>query len=330
MSIHTMNLPLMDQPAEEFASVSYSTMNIMMRLDNDKFTSYLWGSISSMELRNADEDQAFYQFSVSRNSLRTVTLSSVLIGIFGILYYSFSLLHAKSRTVIAATLFLTIMIRYPLLIFLWKLKSAQKGGNLSNFFQSTLPYVSTMENILAICSSFSVGICLIARSLNGECLSLNQYYIYGCNSELASRSLPQEHLILLMLLPILYSVVYKAIKWRYVCLTWLMVIICISISIGVSNATNSIACLIIYMPISMLILYENHRQNLILFFVTQKQQKLLEENRVLSENAQNELRHIIANVAHDLKTVSHAWVSNHFREFIILFSLCVFSLSQHP
>ncbi len=46
------------------------------------------------------------------------------------------------------------------------------------------------------------------------------------------------------------------------------------------------------------------RQDLILFFVVKKQKKLLIENKRMSDEMTTEMRHMIANVAHDLKTVN--------------------------
>ena len=53
------------------------------------------------------------------------------------------------------------------------------------------------------------------------------------------------------------------------------------------------------------VLSEYHRQNWLAFTVRRKLQKLLFDNARLAEEVKsNELRHMIGNVAHDLKTVS--------------------------
>jgi hypothetical protein len=56
----------------------------------------------------------------------------------------------------------------------------------------------------------------------------------------------------------------------------------------------------------MLMLIEMRRQNITYFFVSQRLEVLLSENeRLADESLANELRHMIGNVAHDLKTVSY-------------------------
>jgi signal transduction histidine kinase len=67
----------------------------------------------------------------------------------------------------------------------------------------------------------------------------------------------------------------------------------------------------IYAILGGMLLYENQRQNLQLFVLAEKLTHSLEENeRLADETHATELRHMIANVAHDLKTVSfylHNW-----------------------
>eukprot|EP01034_Spumella_vulgaris_P038143 gene38143-47084_t len=58
----------------------------------------------------------------------------------------------------------------------------------------------------------------------------------------------------------------------------------IVINIIIANATQSIPALIIYVPVSIMFLLENHRQDLILFFVVKSQRKLLAENKQMSDD----------------------------------------------
>jgi signal transduction histidine kinase len=69
-------------------------------------------------------------------------------------------------------------------------------------------------------------------------------------------------------------------------------------------------------------LYENYRQDLILYFIVKRQRKLLAENKQFGEDQATELRHMIANVAHDLKTVLSS-----FNLFILLSRELIYSYS---
>lgn len=60
---------------------------------------------------------------------------------------------------------------------------------------------------------------------------------------------------------------------------------------------------IVYVPLSLICIFEIHRQNVFQFLVLKQQQTLLDQNKQLAEETHNELRFMIANMAHDLKTV---------------------------
>lgn len=71
------------------------------------------------------------------------------------------------------------------------------------------------------------------------------------------------------------------------------------------NIRQTTPFLCLYFAYSIIILYDNQRQNVSLFFVAEKLKFTLDENnRLADETHASELRHMIANVAHDLKTVS--------------------------
>ena len=70
-------------------------------------------------------------------------------------------------------------------------------------------------------------------------------------------------------------------------------------------AEACVLSLMIYILLSGLLLYEYQRQNLATFILTEDLKFALEEReRCAEETHASELRHMIANVAHDLKTVS--------------------------
>ncbi len=144
----------------------------------------------------------------------------------------------------------------------------------------------------------------MARVYNGKCHSLNQLEMYKCNSELSSRALPQEYLLILMINPVVNSIVFKSLRFEHVFLSWIIVIATLVVCVIYANATQSLPAICTYIPTSLLLLFENHRQDLILFFVVKSQKRLLVENKRMSDEMATEMRHMIANVAHDLKTVS--------------------------
>ena len=70
---------------------------------------------------------------------------------------------------------------------------------------------------------------------------------------------------------------------------------------------DSVPLFVSFVPMFGL-LYENQRQTISVYLLTQNQKNLLEENeRLAAETHANELRHMIGNVAHDLKTVRNSF-----------------------
>lgn len=249
------------------------------------------------------EQEAFRKFSEARQSYGVVKF--MVMFCFPLLAYTFimALIHAKSWYFIAAIGIGMVLIRNPMTFFFWYIKSRILKGVRTPFINACAPWLPFMSNMLSIFGSFFVGLFLIARIVNGKCAKLDQYHMYSCNSEYDSHALPQEHMLALMLMPIALGSVIKTIKTSYIILAWFFSVFCISLAIGISNSYQSIPALVIYIPLSLAILFEDHRQGLILYLVLRKQQALFEEKKALSEEAQNELRFMIANMAHDLKTV---------------------------
>eukprot|EP01034_Spumella_vulgaris_P044804 gene44804-55755_t len=75
---------------------------------------------------------------------------------------------------------------------------------------------------------------LLARVYLGECRSLNQIDMYTCNSELSSRALPQEFMIIMMTNPLLYTIVMKSIRFEDVILSWIFMLTTLFVAIGIS------------------------------------------------------------------------------------------------
>jgi hypothetical protein len=108
-----------------------------------------------------------------------------------------------------------------------------------------------------------------------------------------------------MFVPVMLSLVLKGVRWRSLVLSWVMnlgfVCFCLA-NYGASHI--AIGALCIYAPISIMLLYDHRRQNIIGFLHSEEQDKLLLENQRQADALQlREMRHMVGNVAHDLKTV---------------------------
>lgn len=107
-----------------------------------------------------------------------------------------------------------------------------------------------------------------------------------------------------MIMPLLLSIVEPGALWEYVCLAYVMVIGIILYCIIAYDNTNCIGSFAIQVPFFFLLMYENQRQRLVVFLSAVSQEVLITENKVLADRAHEvEMRNMIGNVAHDLRTV---------------------------
>jgi hypothetical protein len=265
------------------------------------------------------DKEEFYKFSSARVSARTLTLATILAMAIIIYYFTMGFFRASLiHDISFAPALFTMLIRFPIgMIMLYIRKKIDRKEVISPFLDGVGKFC---ESAHIMGSSLTPALFLFGRLYNGECPSLNQLDMWSCNSGFASHTLPQEFVVLLMMQPLCYSVAFKSLKFELVMVTWFIVVFTLFVGVGMVGAYQSLPAILIYIPVSLVLLLENHRQDLILFFVVKSQRKLLAENKKMSEERTTEMRHMIANVAHDLKTVSLLFTSS--CNLIPLFSRC--------
>jgi hypothetical protein len=181
-------------------------------------------------------------------------------------------------------------------------KTAQTYFQLS--IETVYKYSSILQNLLMVTASVGQALAINYRAVNGKCKNHQFVNLWNCNPEVAAHALPQDFNLMAMLFAITFPIIFKSIKFSVMCLCWLIVVAFITLSIIQTDAHNSISMLVFYVAMSVILMYDMQRQNLNAYFEHCKQVWLLSENeRLADENHTTEMRHMIANVAHDLKTV---------------------------
>ena len=110
---------------------------------------------------------------------------------------------------------------------------------------------------------------------------------------------------IIFLAPMLVSVVIKTLPSNLVLSMWVFDFACVVLAAALKfhDASTIIVALA---PMCLIILWEYHRQKLSMYLLTQELQGVESRNERLEiEVKANELKHLIGNVAHDLKTVSN-------------------------
>lgn len=129
---------------------------------------------------------------------------------------------------------------------------------------------------------------------------------FNCNIQRQLRGIPMEEGFLMTLIPLLYVTIVRGANFEYSILLWTMTLVCFVVVMIYYKLFNSALLIIYYCVGSLIVIVEARKMNYFLFFSHQKLDEILIERQKAADEANAmEMRHMIANVAHDLKTVSN-------------------------
>ncbi len=253
--------------------------------------------------RSSSQSDDYNQFRSSQTNI----WSNVLLQLFctliffvfklsGIVYFPSILATISFIT----TLFIPIVLGW-LTIFLRIFKSTE-------FSWTTLCSNDRLINLLesfwlvGTCASFSLGV--IAIGYNGQCPPRHVFFANIACSDSSPHQMPEGLMMISLIFPIMLFTIMKGAKRQYLFLSFTLNVFAILFTMYAFDLTQSLGGFIGFIPICLLFMYEKQRQNISIFLLTQNQDHLLHENERLERETQaNELKHLIGNVAHDLKTV---------------------------
>jgi hypothetical protein len=192
-----------------------------------------------------------------------------------------------------------------------------------------LKMLSASESIFVISVSVSFLLSLVTTVLNGyfgkhqlatSCRQISGF-TYG-----GAHQMPEALMALILMYPMMLSMVVKSVKSEVVFMAWLINFVVIISLIAKYRLRLSLGPFMFVALISLLMLCEYQRQKISMFFLSQELRGTQTENeRLEKENRQGELKHLIGNVAHDLKTVG----SYHFFSFLILLCFTAPLVAEH-
>jgi hypothetical protein len=155
--------------------------------------------------------------------------------------------------------------------------------------------------------SITNGIYLMFRVLSGPCANSAFENVWHCNPSLHEDTLPTSHYILITFIPLAFLVLFRSTRWSIHLSAWLISLTFIYVASCLLPVTFSRSWLvnIAYTILGGVLFFEVRRQSI----YTYRLHKLLvastDELAALKEREYaDEMRHLIGNVAHDLKTVS--------------------------
>ncbi len=148
-------------------------------------------------------------------------------------------------------------------------------------------------------------ITIITFISNGQCASHNNHpYSAACSSG-PVHQIPEGLMAILLVYPMLLSMIVKNVKSESVFFCWALTVASLVILFIVYDHRLSLSTFLALVLISFVKVWEFQRQKISMFFLSQELRGTQTENeRLEKENRASELKHLIGNVAHDLKTVS--------------------------
>jgi hypothetical protein len=165
------------------------------------------------------------------------------------------------------------------------------------------------ENLFTLFLTISRALLMITFIRNGHCPdSFDQYNIP--NSQVCNSGSPhQMHeglMALLLVYPMMISMIVKSVKSEMVFFCWAITFFTLLVFFVSHDFRLSLFTFIAMSLVSVLKLWELQRQKISMFFLSQELRGSQTENeRLEKENRASELKHLIGNVAHDLKTVRY-------------------------
>jgi hypothetical protein len=163
-----------------------------------------------------------------------------------------------------------------------------------------------LQNVFMVTTALFLGMRLYAKVLYGECGRNGASEELYCNSNASTHGLPEDSFIAALMFPITYSTLLRDTDVSAMVASWLITVAFMLISILKSLESRAPSMAVgFYILVSSITLYSNQKQNIRSFVVQQQLTAVIKQNEEMAEELRaNELRHMVGNVAHDLKTVS--------------------------
>lgn len=252
------------------------------------------------------EKLEYENFNKSQESASSLIGSSIIYSIVAIPYCGLKLYYIATRNLkYELVIMLAILSACDIILFssLWLICYFKHFTSFRSRKVDNL--VDVLQGIFILGFTSYAGLWLLMRLNEGQCEVIISVYDFACNPQQNSDGLPIETILMLMFVPVTFSVILRNTSMEMKLTSWVLTVILILSSSAFINFIPNLPYLFTYVMVSLFFIYETERQNRLIFFMANKYKTLLEENeRLADESYANELRHMIGNLAHDLKTVT--------------------------
>ncbi len=177
--------------------------------------------------------------------------------------------------------------------------------SFSNLQTSNPKVIEALMNIWMLGVSLTLCLGMFFNGVNNDelnCGKSGSLKSFGCG--FPSGDAAEGNAPILFLLPTFFAMVVKGLRWDFQIITLVANTLTFVVVIGYYHLPNSLIGFLGYLFIGGLFLYTYHLQELKLFFALERQAELTIANEQTAELEHlEEMRSLIGNMAHDLKTV---------------------------
>eukprot|EP00981_Chlorochromonas_danica_P009181 scaffold2548_cov163-Ochromonas_danica.AAC.8 len=258
----------------------------------------------------------FREFNSRELPLSALAVLSLLTTLYafptvGSLAYTFDEDKKTSQIVLVKV---TGALNIPVIILCWlTLYFRYCEKHCPKTMTATKRYIGSMvQNLYSNLLTLSLAVQLCARMAYGECKGNSISEQAFCNPNHSTKGLPEGSLLSVVWTPIMFAIIMRDTDWNAIVLNWLIATVTIPycvIQYQPMNMTNLGIAFVIPVCTASAI-YSNQLQNVRSFVIQQQLAAVIKQNEEMTEELRaNELRHMIGNVAHDLKTPLASFVS---------------------
>lgn len=206
----------------------------------------------------------------------------------------------------------TLSISAGSITVLFSVVSAIMKYKLKKAAQNTPDLFYTIANVVldGFVLSVSAFLCLriYARVEHGRCLDERSAYQAFCNPNADVGGLPEDALVFVILVPLACAIILRETHMRIIVSAYSLLICLMSVAVARGKIRRerlvTVICLVV---LAAIIVYSHQKQNVRTFVAQEQLSAVIKQNEEMTEELRaNELRHMIGNVAHDLKTVRKA------------------------
>eukprot|EP00981_Chlorochromonas_danica_P009243 scaffold2582_cov162-Ochromonas_danica.AAC.12 len=258
----------------------------------------MWGVIKDPVMR-----RQYHQFTADNETLSSILTTNLYISLFAIFFFVMALVDSLRLQRVVASIVAAAVVEVTIVLASWLIYYFAKrvvGQSRQQLREASSRFISRYHQALILVVEIALCFRLIFQVVQGPCSHSLAIFYEDCIPE---GGLPMDRIALITMMPLLYAMTVRGAHFPFVALLWFLSSGTLVFAACYINMAQAILFALQYAICSLILIIEARKTNYFLFFTYLKLQETLEvRGKAADEANAEELRHMIANVAHDLKT----------------------------